>query len=83
LEPAILGATFIAIFLAELGDKTMIMTVALAARNRAVLPIFAGSVLGEVSGNSIAIPIGTFLHIAIPVNIVSLVTGGVFIASAY
>ena len=79
LEPSVLGATFVAVLLAEIGDKTQIMTLALAAKNRAVLPVFVGSVLGEVSANSIGVAIGTFLGIAIPVNIVSLVAGAVFI----
>ena len=79
LEPAVLGATFIAVLLAEIGDKTQIMTLALAARNRAVLPVFVGSVLGEVSANSIGVVIGTFLGIAIPLDIVSLIAGAVFI----
>lgn len=78
LEPAILGATFIAVLLAEIGDKTQIMTLALAARNRAILPVLVGSVLGEISANSIGVAIGTFLGIAIPVNIVRLVAGAVF-----
>ncbi|MCS4538876.1 MAG: TMEM165/GDT1 family protein [Thaumarchaeota archaeon] len=79
LEPAVLGATFVAVLLAEIGDKTQIMTLALAAKNRAILPVFVGSVLGEVSANSIGVAIGTFLGIAIPVNIVSLIAGAVFI----
>ena len=78
-EPAVLGATFVAIVLAEIGDKTQVMTLALAARNRAILPVFAGSVLGEVSANSIGVAIGTFLGFVIPVNIISLVAGVVFI----
>jgi len=79
LEPAVLGATFIAVLLAEIGDKTQIMTLALAARNRTILPVFVGSVLGEVSANSIGVVIGTFLGIAIPLDIVSLIAGAVFI----
>ena len=79
LEPAVLGATFVAVLLAEIGDKTQIMTLALAARNRTILPVFVGSVLGEVSANSIGVVIGTFLGIAIPLDIVSLIAGAVFI----
>lgn len=78
-EPTVFGATFVAVLLAEVGDKTQVMTLVLAARNRAILPVFVGSVLGEVSANSIAVAIGTFLGIAIPLNIVSLVAGAVFI----
>ena len=55
------------------------MTFALAARNRAILPVLVGSVLGEVSANSIGVVIGTFLGVVIPFNIVSLAGGAVFI----
>ena len=79
LEPAALGATFITILLAEFGDKTQIMTLALAAKSRSLVPIFAGAVAGEVFANTIAVAIGTFLGFAIPVNIVRIAAGGVFI----
>ncbi|MBI2126354.1 MAG: TMEM165/GDT1 family protein [Thaumarchaeota archaeon] len=79
LELTTLGATFMAILLAEFGDKTQIMTLALAAKSRSMLPVFTGAVLGEVFANTIAVAIGTFLGFAIPVGIVRLVAGGVFI----
>lgn len=80
LEPSVLGTTFIAVLLAELGDKTQIVTLALAAKNRAILPIFVGAVLGEVSANAIAVVAGTLLGFAIPTNIVRFVAGGIFVA---
>jgi len=79
LEPAVLGATFVAVLLAEMGDKTQVLTFALAARNRAILPVLVGSVLGEVSANLIGVVIGTFLGVFIPFNLVSLAAGAVFI----
>lgn len=79
LDTAALGTTFITILLAEFGDKTQIMTLALAAKSKSLLPIFAGAVAGEVFANAIAIAIGTFLGFTIPVNIVRIMAGGVFI----
>jgi putative Ca2+/H+ antiporter (TMEM165/GDT1 family) len=79
LELTTLGATFIAILLAEFGDKTQIMTLALAAKSRSVLPVFTGAVLGEVFANTIAVAVGTFLGFLIPVVVVRLIAGGVFI----
>lgn len=78
-ELTTLGATFITILLAEFGDKTQIMTLALAAKSRSMLPVFTGAVLGEVFANTIAVAVGTFLGFSIAVGVVRLIAGGVFI----
>ena len=42
----VFGTTLLAFFLAEMGDKTQIATVALAARYDALVPVVAGTTLG-------------------------------------
>src|SRR6185437_10635063 len=42
-------ATLIAYFLAEMGDKTQITTMALAAQYHTVLPVVAGSTIGMMA----------------------------------
>lgn len=79
VELTTLGATFIAPRLAEFGDKTQIMTLALAAKSRSMLPVFTGAVLGEVFANTIGVAAGTFLGLAIPIGVVRLIAAGVFI----
>jgi len=47
----IFAATTCAFFLAEMGDRTQIATVALAARFAAWLPVVAGTTLGLIAAN--------------------------------
>jgi len=47
----VFGATFVAFFLAEMGDKTQIATVALAANYSAALPVVLGTTLGMLIAN--------------------------------
>ena len=51
------AGTFIA---AELGDKTMLATFALAA-NQGPIPTWIGSTLGEVAANLVAVAVGSQL----------------------
>lgn len=54
----ILGSTFLAVFLAELGDKTQLATLTLAAGERAKLAVFLGSALALVATSAIAVVAG-------------------------
>lgn len=54
-------ATVASFFLAEMGDKTQIATIALAARYDAVLPVVAGTTIGMMA---IDIPTVLFGHFA-------------------
>jgi len=48
-------ATMVAFFLAEMGDKTQLVTVALAARFQSVAAVTVGSTLGMMLANSISV----------------------------
>ena len=52
-------------FIAELGDKTMLSTVALAT-NRAIIPVWIGSSLGMVVSDGLAIMAGQMLGKKLP-----------------
>jgi putative Ca2+/H+ antiporter (TMEM165/GDT1 family) len=54
----VFGTTLIAFFLAEMGDKTQIATVALAARYDALLPVVAGTTLGMMIADVPAVFLG-------------------------
>ena len=54
----IFGTTVAAFFLAEMGDKTQIATVALAARYHDLLPVVAGTTLGMMLANVPAVFLG-------------------------
>ncbi len=54
----VFGTTVVAFFLAEMGDKTQIATVALAARYEALVAVVAGSTLGMMLANVPAVYFG-------------------------
>ena len=54
----VLGTTVVAFFLAEMGDKTQIATVALAARYSDLVWVVAGSTLGMMLANVPAVYLG-------------------------
>lgn len=54
----VMGTTFVAFFLAEMGDKTQIATVALAARYGDLVAVVAGSTLGMMLANIPAVYLG-------------------------
>jgi putative Ca2+/H+ antiporter (TMEM165/GDT1 family) len=56
----------IAFFLAEMGDKTQLATVALAADFRTVIPVWTGTTTGMLIADAVGIVIGIVLHKTLP-----------------
>jgi Ca2+/H+ antiporter, TMEM165/GDT1 family len=54
----VFGTTVVSFFLAEMGDKTQIATVALAARYGALVPVVAGTTLGMMLADVPAVFLG-------------------------
>lgn len=67
-----------AFFLAELGDKTMLATVTLAATEEPI-GTWLGSTAGMVAGDAIAIAIGAFLGTRLPERAIALFAAGAFV----
>ena len=59
----VFGATFVLFFLAEIGDKTQIATVALAARFDSIVWVMLGTTLGMMLANAPAVFIGDKLSL--------------------
>ncbi|HSI56331.1 MAG TPA: TMEM165/GDT1 family protein [Ideonella sp.] len=57
----VFGTTMIAFFLAEMGDKTQIATVALAARYSDLVAVVAGTTLGMMGANVPAVLLGDWV----------------------
>ena len=74
----VFGTTLITFFLAEMGDKTQLATVALAAQYHAFLPVVAGTTLGMMIANVPAVLMGDRLAGRIPVRIVHGVAALIF-----
>ena len=54
----VFGTTLLAFFVAEMGDKTQLATVALAARYHALVPVVAGTTLGMMIADVPAVFLG-------------------------
>jgi putative Ca2+/H+ antiporter (TMEM165/GDT1 family) len=62
----VFGATLMVFFLAEMGDKTQVATVALAARYADLLAVVAGTTLGMMIANVPAVLVGEKLAAKLP-----------------
>lgn len=70
----------IAFFIAELGDKTQLTTIALAAKfPQSPITVLLGSTTGMLIADAIGIIIGVVMCKKIPERIIKLVSAGVFI----
>lgn len=70
--------TAIAFFLAEMGDKTQVATVALGARYHDVALVAAGTTLGMMIANVPAVFLGDRLTRVVPLNVVRSVAAAIF-----
>ena len=68
-----------AFFISEMGDKTQLATLALAAEYKTLLPVWAGSTLGMVLADMVGIVAGLYLGKRIPENAIKCVCGSIFI----
>jgi putative Ca2+/H+ antiporter (TMEM165/GDT1 family) len=76
----VFGVTVIAFFLAEMGDKTQIATVMLAARYNALLSVTAGTTLGMMIANVPAVLLGERVLKFVPTAWVHRIAAAVFAA---
>jgi putative Ca2+/H+ antiporter (TMEM165/GDT1 family) len=70
--------TLVAFFLAEMGDKTQIATVALAAQYQAFFSVVAGTTFGMMLANVPAVLVGDRLAHKMPVRIVHGIAAAIF-----
>lgn len=76
----VFGATLITFFLAEMGDKTQIATVMLAARFDAPVVVTAGTTLGMMLANAPALWLGDALLKRVPIQWVHRIAAVVFLS---
>lgn len=74
----VFGTTLIAFFLAEMGDKTQIATVALAAEYHALVAVVAGTTAGMMLANVPAVLLGDRIAHKIPVRVVHAIAAAIF-----
>lgn len=74
----VFGTTLVAFFLAEMGDKTQVATVALAAQYHAFYTVVAGTTLGMMIANVPAVLLGDRIADRLPVRLVHMIAAGIF-----
>lgn len=70
--------TTVAFFLAEMGDKTQVATVALAAQYEAFMAVVAGTTLGMMIANVPAVLVGDRLAHRMPVRLIHAIAAALF-----
>ncbi len=74
----VFGATLVTFFLAEMGDKTQLATVALAAHYGAPLLVIAGTTLGMLAADVPAVYVGNKFAAKIPMKLVHSIAAAIF-----
>ena len=75
----VFGATLVAFFLLEMGDKTQIATVALAAKYDSLVGVVAGTTLGMMLANVPAVLLGEVAAKKLPMHVVHRVAAAIFL----
>jgi putative Ca2+/H+ antiporter (TMEM165/GDT1 family) len=74
----VFGATLVTFFLAEMGDKTQVATIALAAHFATPLLVVIGTTLGMLIADVPAVFVGGRLAARIPMKLVHALAAGIF-----
>jgi putative Ca2+/H+ antiporter (TMEM165/GDT1 family) len=74
----IFSTTLVAFFLAEMGDKTQIATVALAAKYHSWIAVVAGTTFGMMIANVPAVMLGGRIAHRMPVRLVHTIAALIF-----
>ncbi len=75
----VFGTTVLAFFLAEMGDKTQIATVMLAAQYQAWAWVVAGTTLGMMLANAPVVWLGDKMTKLVPLRVVHVVSALIFL----
>jgi Ca2+/H+ antiporter, TMEM165/GDT1 family len=75
----IFGTTLVTFFLLEMGDKTQIATVALAAKYSSLVAVVAGTTLGMMIANVPAVLIGEAAARRLPIRAIRFVAAAIFL----
>ena len=79
LAASVFLTTLVAFFLVEMGDKTQLATVALAARYQALALVVAGTTLGMLLANAPAVWLGEKLSRVVDMRVMRFVAAGSFV----
>ena len=75
----VFGTTLVAFFLAEMGDKTQVATVMLAAQYSAYFAVVAGTTLGMMLANAPVVWLGERITRRVPIRAVHVISALIFL----
>jgi putative Ca2+/H+ antiporter (TMEM165/GDT1 family) len=75
----LIASTFGAIFLAELGDKTQLAAVTLAASTKQPVAVFVGASLALVAVSAVGVAVGAGLSEVLPLGLIRKVSAAAFV----
>ena len=75
----VFGTTVVAFFLAEMGDKTQVATVMLAAQYGAYVAVVAGTTLGMMLANAPVVWFGERITRRVPIKLVHAIGAAIFL----
>jgi putative Ca2+/H+ antiporter (TMEM165/GDT1 family) len=76
----LVGTTFAAVFVAELGDKTQLATLSFASTGQSRWSVFVGSALALIATSAIAVVGGEALSRVVPPLVLQRAAGVAFVA---
>jgi putative Ca2+/H+ antiporter (TMEM165/GDT1 family) len=76
----VLSASFVLVFVAEMGDKTQLLAFTLAARFQRPWPILAGILVATLVNHAIAAALGAWISVHVPARWMAIGLGAGFIA---
>jgi putative Ca2+/H+ antiporter (TMEM165/GDT1 family) len=74
----VFGTTVVAFFLAEMGDKTQVATIMLAAQYTSTVMVVAGTTLGMMLANAPVVWLGERMTRLVPLRVVHVVSAVIF-----
>lgn len=79
MEWRILMSAFVAIFLAEMGDKTQLAAMIMAADTKRPWAVFLGASLALTCVSALGVFVGASLSATLPMGLIKRVAGGAFV----
>lgn len=80
MSPELFGAAFALALISEIADKTQLVILGLALEYKSPLKVFLGALIAHSAMDGVAILLGSFLGVSMPVNVIKPLIGIVFIA---
>ena len=75
----VLATTFAVVFLAELGDKTQLAAMGMAADGKSGLSVFLGSALALCASSALAVLVGSWMAKNVPPDLIRYGAGAMFV----